>query len=74
MSSFVIIGPEALAAASTDLTDIGSAIRAAATAASPSTTQLLPAAADEVSAPIAALFGTHAQQYQALSEKASAFH
>ena len=38
------------------------------------TTQLLPAAQDEVSVAIAGLFGTHAQEFHALSTQASAFH
>lgn len=38
------------------------------------TTQVLAAAADEVSAAIAELFGAHGQEFQALSAQASAFH
>ncbi len=38
------------------------------------TTQILPAAQDEVSVAIAGLFGTHAQEFHALSTQASAFH
>ena len=34
----------------------------------------VPAGADEVSAAIAALFGSYAQEYQALSAQATAFH
>lgn len=52
--SFVIANPEMLAAAATDLAGIRSAISAAA-------------GADEVSLAISALFGQHAQAYQALS-------
>jgi hypothetical protein len=37
-------------------------------------TAVAPAASDEVSAAIAALFATHAQQYQSLSAQAAAFH
>ncbi|MCV7125753.1 PE family protein, partial [Mycobacterium lacus] len=72
--SFVIATPDMLAAASSDLAAIGSAIGAANTAAAVPTTRLLAAAADEVSAAVAALFGTHAQEYQAVSAQAAAFH
>ncbi len=57
MSSYVIAAPEALAAASQNLTGIGSAVKLATLAAAASTTQVLPAAADEVSAVVAKLFG-----------------
>jgi hypothetical protein len=65
--SSVIAGPEALAAASAHLGEIGSAVRQATAAAAYSTTQVLPAAQDEVSAAISARFGDYAQEYQALS-------
>ncbi|MCV7122866.1 PE family protein, partial [Mycobacterium lacus] len=72
--SFVIVAPEMLAAAATDLAGIGSALSTAnATAAAP-TTELLAAAADEVSTAVAGLFGGYAQSYQALSAQAAAFH
>ncbi len=67
MSSYVIAAPEAFATASSDLTGIGEAIRAANAAATTRTTTIAAAAGDEVSAAIAALFGTHAEQFQALS-------
>jgi len=67
MSSYLIAAPEALATASADLSGIGETVRQATAAAAPSTTGIAAAAADEVSAQIAALFGMHAQQYQALS-------
>ncbi|OBA70392.1 hypothetical protein A5641_12905, partial [Mycobacterium sp. 1554424.7] len=74
MSSFLITAPEALAAASADLTGIGSAIRAANAAAGATTTQVLPAAGDEVSAAIAALFGRYGQEFGSLNARAAAFH
>jgi PPE-repeat protein len=46
---------------------------AGAALASPST-GVVPAAADEVSAALAALFGAHGEMYQALSSQAAAFH
>jgi hypothetical protein len=72
--SFVIAAPEFLQAAASDLANIGSTINAASAAAAFPTAAVLPAGADEVSANIAALFGAHAQAYQALSAQAAAFH
>jgi len=74
MSSFVLASPDVLASASSDLAGIGSAIGAANAAAAPSTTGILVAAEDEVSAAIAALFSGHGRQFQALSAQAAAFH
>ena len=50
--SFVIVEPEALAAAASDLTSLGSTISAANAAAATPTTSLLAAGGDEVSAAI----------------------
>jgi PE family len=61
MSSFLIAAPEALATASADLSGIGAAIREATGVAAPSTTGIVPAAADEVSAAVARLFGGYGQ-------------
>src|SRR5260370_2005657 len=72
--SFVIAAPEALVVAATDLTNIGSTISGANAAAAASTETVLAAGADEVSTAIAALFGAHAQSYQALNAQAAAFH
>jgi hypothetical protein len=58
MSSYLIAAPEALATASADLTGIGEAIRKATSAAAPSTTSVVAAAEDEVSALISKLFGS----------------
>jgi PE family/Phosphoesterase family len=74
MSSFLIAAPEALAAASEDLTGIGEAIRAARASAAPATTVSAPAAADEVSAAISRLLGDYAADFQALSARAATFH
>ena len=60
----MIAAPEYVAAAATDLANIGSA-NAAATFQTPG---VLAAGADEVSEIIAALFGAHAQAYQAFGE------
>ncbi len=74
MSSFLIAAPEALAAASADLSGIGEAIREARASAAPATTVISPPAADEVSAAITRLFGNYAADFQALSARAAAFH
>jgi PE family len=74
MSSYVIAAPEALAEVSGNLTGIGEAIRAANAAAAPSTTGIVAAAGDEVSAAIKSLFGGYAQEFQTLSAQATQFH
>jgi hypothetical protein len=73
MSSYVIAAPEALAVASGDLTGIGEAIRAASAAAAPSTTGIVAAAGDEVSAAIASVFGSYAEEFQTLSAQTTLF-
>jgi len=72
--SFLNASPEFLAAAATDLQNIGSALGDANAAAAGETASVQAAGADEVSAVVAALFGAHAQTYQALSQQAAAFH
>ncbi|OBK48133.1 PE family protein [Mycobacterium sp. 1081908.1] len=72
--SFLIVAPDLVSAAATDLEHIGSTISAANSAAAGSTTALLPAAQDEVSSAIAALFGLHGKTFQALSAQAASFH
>src|ERR1700739_3779386 len=74
MSSFVIASPDVFATTSQDLAGIGSAIRAANAAAAPSTTSVVSAAADEVSAAISAVFGVHGQEYQGLSAQGGKFY
>jgi hypothetical protein len=56
------------------LANIGATISDANAAAVASTTQLVPAAEDEISAAIAGLFGAHAQEFHALAAQAAAFH
>ena len=72
--SYLVAAPEFLASAATDLSNIGSALGAAHAAAAASTIGVMPQAADEVSEAVAAVFGAHAQQYQALSSEVAAFH
>ncbi|AKN17927.1 PE family protein [Mycobacterium haemophilum] len=72
--SFVTTTPETLTRAAGDLQGIGSAISAQNATAAASTTGLIPAAADEVSALTAAQFVAHAAMYQAISAQAAAIH
>ena len=72
--SFVVVAPEMLTYAATHLVSIGSTISAANAAAAAQTTGMLAPAADEVSAAVTTLFSGHAQQFQALSAQAAAFH
>ncbi len=72
--SFVNVVPEFLETAASDATRIGSAVRAGNLAALIPTTEVSAAAADEVSTAIAAVFGTHAQQYQAAAAQAATYY
>ncbi len=72
--SNLLVTPELVAAAAADLAGIGSAIGAANAAAGAPTMALLAAGADEVSAAVAAVFSSYAQQYQTASAAAAAFH
>ncbi|MCV7074926.1 PE family protein, partial [Mycobacterium szulgai] len=71
--SFVSTSPEAIVRAASQLAGIGSTIDAANSAAA-STTNLLAAAGDEVSAAIASLFGQHGAEYQALGTQMTSWH
>ena len=71
--SSVIAAPELIATAATDLRNIGSTLSAAHTAAATSTTAMVAAAEDEVSAAIAAVFSVHGQGFQAVGAHAAAF-
>ncbi|KAA1248340.1 PE family protein, partial [Mycobacterium simiae] len=72
--SFLIAVPDMVASAAADLTGLSSILAEANAAAANSTTGVLAAAEDEVSAAIAALFSAHGRTYQALSEQAASFH
>jgi PE family len=72
--SFVIAAPDAATGAATDIARIGSWLREANSAAAGSTTGVVAAAGDEVSAAVALLFSGHAQEYHALSAQAALFH
>ncbi|WP_051545352.1 PE family protein, partial [Mycobacterium asiaticum] len=72
--SFVVATPALVSAAAAQLAGIGSSLNAVNVNAVTTTTNLVTAAADEVSTAITALFNAHGQQYQALSAQVSAFH
>ena len=72
--SFLIAAPEFVAAAASDLANIGTAITQANVTALVPTSGVVAAGGDEVSATIAALFDAHARAYQALSAQAASFH
>lgn len=72
--SLLVAAPDLLSLAAADLAGIESALHAAHRAAAIPTTSLAAAAADEVSATVAALFAEYGQEYQALSGQASVFH
>ena len=69
----LLVAPEIVTTTVADIENIGSTISAASAAAAAPTTGLLAAAADEVSAAIANLFGTHGQEFQALVGQVEAF-
>jgi hypothetical protein len=72
--SFVIAVPEIVTDAATRLASLGSTISAANVAATPPTTGMVAAGADEVSAAIAMLFSEQASAFQALTAQGAAFH
>jgi PE family len=71
---YVTTQPEALSATAAHLAGIGAAMSAQNCAAAAPTTNVVPAAADQVSALAAAQFAVHAQMYQAISAHAEAIH
>ena len=72
--SFVVAAPEQLQAAAENLAGIRSMLAEASASVAVPTTGVVPAAADEVSAAIAAMFGNFGQKYQFLSAQMEAFH
>ncbi|MCV7196104.1 PE family protein [Mycobacterium angelicum] len=71
---FVSTQPEIMTEAAAGLRAIGSAMRTQNAATAPPTTELPPAAADEVSAVTAAQFAAHAAMFQAVAAQAKAIH
>ncbi|MCQ4365378.1 PE family protein, partial [Mycobacterium gordonae] len=72
--SFVSASTEAVAAAATDASRIGSTLLSANAAAASATTVVLAAGADEISVALAALFSGHGQAYQSLSAQMMTLH
>jgi PE family/PPE-SVP subfamily C-terminal region len=72
--SFVTTQPEALAYAAGKLQTLGSAMAAESAAVAAPTTGVAPAAADEVSALQAAIFGAYGSLYQSVNAQATAIH
>jgi hypothetical protein len=72
--SFVIAAPDLVQGAAQDLAGIRASLAEAAAMVAGPTTGVVPAAADEVSAAISAMFGNFGQQFQVLSAQAQAFH
>jgi PE family protein/histidine phosphatase superfamily protein (branch 1) len=72
--SSVFVVPDLLETAAADVARIGSAVTAGNLAAAIPTTELAAAGADEVSAAIAALFGAHAQEFQASAAQATTYY
>ncbi|WP_155768894.1 PE family protein, partial [Mycobacterium asiaticum] len=72
--SFVSVAPELVHAAATDLAAIESALSQTNAMIAASTTTVVAAGADEVSAAITALFNAHGAAYQAVSAEAARFH
>jgi broad specificity phosphatase PhoE len=70
----MLVAPNMLETAAADVAQIGSAMSVGNLAAAIPTTEVTAAAADEVSAAIAALFGAHAQEYQAAAAHAATYH
>ena len=71
---YVIAAPDMLAAAAADVAGIGSSLSEATGAAAASTTAVITAGSDEVSAAIAALFSGYGKAFQTLSAWAMQFH
>ena len=70
----VFVVPEMLETAAADVARIGSAVTAGNLAAAIPTTELAAAGADEVSAAVAAVFGAHAQEFQAAAAQATTYY
>jgi PE family protein/PPE family protein len=72
--AFVNTQPAALAAASSQLEGIANSFASESTAAAAPTTDVIPAASDEVSILQAGVFSTYGQLYQSVSAQAQAIH
>jgi broad specificity phosphatase PhoE len=67
--SSVLVAPDFLQAAAADVAQIGSAVSAGNLAAALPTTQIAAAGGDEISAAIAALFGSYGREFQATAAR-----
>jgi PE family len=72
--SFVVVTPEMLMAAASQLEGTGSALSTANAAAAAAITRVAAAGQDEVSAAIASVLSEYAKSYQELSLRAAGFH
>ena len=72
--SSVMVAPEFMSQAARQLETIGAGLASSNGAAAASTTAVAPAAEDEVSAIVAALFASYGEEYQDLAEEAAKFH
>lgn len=72
--SYLVTMPDRVTAAAEDLAGIGSSLQEVTTAASAPTTGIAAAAADEVSAAVAQLFGGFGAEFQYVNAQASAHH
>ena len=72
--AFVNTQPAAISAAATQLEGLGNSFAAESSAAASSTTDVFPAATDEVSILQAGVFSTYGQLYQSVSAQAQAIH
>lgn len=72
--SLLVVAPELVESAASELQSIGSALGAAHSAAAAPTTGVLAAGADEVSTAVSTLFAGFGEEFQALGAQASAFH
>ncbi|MDT5146570.1 MAG: hypothetical protein QOC58_1215 [Mycobacterium sp.] len=72
--AYVIAQPQGMATAAADVAAIGTTIEEATTAAAGRTTGVVAAAGDEVSAAIASVFNTYADDWRGLLGRAATFH
>ncbi|BBZ44381.1 PE family protein [Mycobacterium parmense] len=72
--SFVMTVPDLVQGAAQNLAGLHQSLAEAASTVAAPTTGLVPAAADEVSAAIAGMFGNYGAEFQAASAQARAFH
>ena len=69
----LLVDPQIVTTVAANIDGIGSSIKTATAAAAAPTSGVLAAAADEVSAAIANLFGAHGQEFQAVVNQAEAY-